>query len=477
MSEYEKEQSAGTAPDLLWRFLRQLQRLWALVLAVTVAVSLVSSIRTYRSFTPMYSAKARLAVSSSYNGTDLFSSSYYDSATAQQLAAAFPHLISTDLMKDLMLERLNKPYINGSITPQSVANTNMFVLTVRSSDPQDAYDILEAAIECYPLVAGYMVNNPRIDVMEQPQVPVKPVNSFSWKDALTDGAVTGLVIGLGIVALAAVLTRNITSAHQLQKLANVPVLATFPQLLTKKRRNRQQSMPDPMKDAGFAEALRGLGLKLRKQLEESSNRVIVVTSTVSGEGKTTTALNLAKTLSEGGSRVVLVDADMRNQSIARMCGVKAGTSLMECLKDPNRSVPDSLNKLPDSEVYYLSGNSADDWRYSIEAKQMRRVLGTLQEQFDYIVVDTSPCALVAETALLCRFGQCVLYVVRSDWAREAQIFDNVSSLYEREVPITGFVYNGVPKSRSGYGYGYGYRYGYGYGGRYGYGYGYGSKKK
>lgn len=477
MSEQERESSAGTAPELIWRFWRQLKRLWALVLAVTLVTALVTGIRDYRSYSPMYEAKARLAVSSSYNGTDIFSSSYYDSATAQQLAEAFPHLLGTDLMKDLMLERLDKPYINGTITPKSVGNTNMFVLTVRSNDPQDACDVLEAAIACYPLVAVYMVDNPRIDVLEEPKVPTTPVNTFSWKESMTDGAVTGLVIGLALVALAAALTKTVTSAHQLQRIANVPVLATFPQLLTKKRRSQKETVLDPLADTGFAEALRGLGLKLRKQLEDQSSRVIVVTSTISGEGKTTTAVSLAKTLSEGGSRVVLVDADLRNQSVARLCGEKGGSGLMAYLKDPNRSVLKGLRKMPDCDVQYLSGESSGDWRYIIDTKQMQRVLKELQSAFDYVVVDTSPCAVVAETALLCRFGQSVVYVVRSDWAREAQVFDNVSSLYEREVPITGFVYNGASRNRGGYGYGYRYGYGYGYGRPYGYGYGYGSKKK
>lgn len=473
MSYDQKEREGATLWELAERYLRQLRRLWALVLALTVLCGGVLAVRARGNFTPMYEAKARFSVSSSYDGDDVFSAAYYDSAAARQLASAFPYLLSMDLMRELMLQELDKPYINGSITPYSVVDTNMFVLTVRSSDPQDAYDILNAAIACFPKVAVYMVDNPRVDVLEEIPVPQVPVNRFSWREELLDGAGKGLALGLALVALAAALTKNVTSIRQLKNTANVPVLATFPQLTAKKRRRQTETMVTAESDAGFAEALRGLSLKVRKELDSRSDRVIVVTSTISGEGKTTTAVNLARTLSEDGSRVVLVDADLRNQSIGRIFGEKSGKGLLDCLKSSELDVCGCLRQMPGSDVMYLSGSSAPDWKYAVDQKQMRRVLKQLRERFDYVVLDTSPCAMVADTALLCRFGGSVLYVVRSDWARESQVIDSVSALHEREVTLSGFVYNGAPRKKHGYGYGYGY----GYGGRYGYGYGYGSKKK
>ena len=468
MQEYQKEREGSTFLELAERYLRQLRRLWALILALTVLCGAGLSIRAKMQFTPMYEAKARLAISSSYSGDDIFSESYYDNAAAQQLAAAFPHLLTMDLMRELMLEQLDKPYINGSITPYSVVGTNMFVLTVRSADPQDAYDILIAAIDCFPKVAAYMVDSPRADVLEEIRLPREPVNRFSWRESVLDGAVTGLGLGLALAALAALLTKNITSVRQLKAVANVPVLATFPQLTAKKRRSRQETLVPAEADSGFAEALRGLALKLSREPE----RVTVVTSTISGEGKTTTAMNLARTLSEDGSSVVLVDADLRNQSIGRLLGLEGGRGLLECLKNEKLDVLECLRPMPGADVMVLSGDSAPDWKYAVEQRSLDRVLDRLRERFDHVILDASPCAMVADTALLCRSGR-VLYVVRCDWARESQVLDQVSALHERDVKLRGFIFNGVPRRSSGYGYGYGY----GYGSKYGYGYGYGSRKK
>lgn len=98
----------------------------------------------------------------------LSSTSVYDNTAASQLAAAFPNLISTDVMHDLMLDRLGKPYINGYISARSFADSNLMLLTVRSTSPDDAYSVLCAVIDCYPQVAAYMTENPNIIISEAP---------------------------------------------------------------------------------------------------------------------------------------------------------------------------------------------------------------------------------------------------------------------------------------------------------------------
>ena len=248
MNDLDKAQEGSTFLELADRYLRQLRRLWAVILVLTVLCSAFFAVRAKGQFVPMYEAKARFSVSSSYDGDDVFSGSYYDSAAAQQLATAFPHMLTMDLMRELMLQELGKPYINGIITPYSVVGTNMFVLRVLSSDPQDAYDILIAAIGSFPKVAGYMVDNPRVDVLEEIRVPEAPVNHFSWADALTDGAVKGLALGLALAALLTLLTKNITSLRQLKNGANVPILASLPQLTAKKRRKQTETMPTAESD-------------------------------------------------------------------------------------------------------------------------------------------------------------------------------------------------------------------------------------
>lgn len=469
-SEKESEQKLDLL-NLLDRFGKIMFRIWYVTLVLVVLCSSVFYIREVRSFTPMYECRVVFSVSSSYNGTDIFTTTYYDNSAAQQLAAAFPSILSTDLMKDMIRQELGKSYINGNITATATENTNMLVLKVRSSSAQDAYDILRATVDSFPQVANFMVDNPQTVVMNEPEVPTHPVNSFSWKSPVLKGTLIGLILSCGFGLVMTFAIRAVTSVDQLKAIANLPILAVLPKVTPKKRRMDDNKIKAEIRsDPAMSESLRGMSLKLRKSLAGETSKVILITSTVSGEGKTTVAANLARTLAEDGSRVVIVDADLRKQSIADQFGGKIkGKGLMLALNNPKNPVAKYMVKV-DENLSYMSGQSMKKSHYSIDARRMHGLLETLNGDFDYIIVDTPPCGVVADTILLCHFATVVLYVVRPDRATEPQIVDNVTAMYERNVPVEGFVFNGQPRKHSRYGYGkYGYHYGYGYGSGYAYG--------
>ena len=148
--------------NVLIRFKNALLQLWPLVLVLTLLGGIVFFARAKTTFRPRYEAQAIFTVDSGYTAEDIFSTgAYYDQYAAKQMADAFPFLLSTDMMNDLVLQQLPRGYIGGVANAEAVVDSNMLILTVQSSDPQDAYDYLCAIIECYPQVAGYMVDNPR----------------------------------------------------------------------------------------------------------------------------------------------------------------------------------------------------------------------------------------------------------------------------------------------------------------------------
>lgn len=461
------------------RFFKAFGKLWLVVLLLTALGAGANYIWARSSFIPMYESKAIFSVSSGYAVDDIFLNSYYyDTLAANQMVSSFPSMLSTDIMRDLMMEYLGTNYINGNISASSVAETNLFELKVSSNDPQDAYDILCAVIECYPQAMVYTLDNPQLIIRQNPTLPESPVNSFDPVRPMAMGAALGLVLGLALVALQAFLSRTVDSADELKKLINLPLLASFPHVIQKKRRKSKHTFINADDDEGLSEALRGLRTKIHKQLSDREGKVVLLTSTVPSEGKSTISANLALSLAAEGNRVVLVDADLRNQTIYRMFGSgKARVGLMGCMKNAKQNVLDALSSVPGTNLHYLSGESTDKRHYSIDTKAMRRVLDALSPEFDYIVIDSPPCSIVSDTALLARFADCVLYVVKQNHASEHQILDAVTGLYERDIPLTGCILNDVPHRRIHYGYGYGYGFGYGYGYGYGKKYGYGQKKK
>lgn len=440
------------------RFFKALKSLWIMVLALGFTLGGLMFIHARRSFTPYYESTAVFSVTSGYGAGDIFTTSqYYDSAAAQNLAESFPYLLDTDIMRDLIMVRLDKTYINGSISAESIADTNLFQMTVRSRNAQDAYDILCAVIDCYPEVAVYMVDNPLIIIREEPRVPTMPVNSFSGAAPFVRGLLLGLALGLAITLLQAMLTRTVTGTGDLRKLVNIPLLAAVPHVKPKRNRASARAFLTAEDDPRLAESFRGLRTRVRKLLSDRGGKVLLMTSTVPGEGKSTLCANLALSLAAEGHRVVLVDADLRNQTVFRSFGSgKAPKSLMELLRNPGLNVADFLTPVENTSLYYLSGDSTRKRHYSIDGKAVRKILDDLSARFDYVIVDSPPCGVVSDAALFCRHADCVVYVVRQDHAAENQILDGVESLYQREVPLAGCILNDVPRQQLRHNYGYGY---------------------
>lgn len=454
--------------SILNRFRKAMKSLWMLCLILALVLGGVMFLRARRSFVATYESKALFTVTSGYGSGSIFdSTSYYDNATAQNLADSFPHLLTTDMMQDLVKSRLGTGYINGTVTAECIAGTNLFQLTVRSRDAQDAYDILCAVMECYPQVAVYMVDDPLLVIQEAPKVATEPVTTFSGTGALLKGVALGLLLGIGVAFIKALLTRTVLGEQELKQLVNLPMLGNVPHVVLKKRRATTRSFITFQDDRRLAEAFRGLRTKVRKLLQDQGGKIVLLTSTVPGEGKSTISANLALSLAAEGHRVVLLDADLRNQTVFRMFGSgKATGSVMELMKNRKLRAMDFLTQVENTSLYYISGLSTRKRHYSIDGAALRQVLEDLSQQFDYIIVDSPPCGVVSDTALLCRYADCVLYVVRQEHAAQNQILDALENLHQREITLSGCILNDVPRSLTS-----GTRYGYGYG------YGYGSKKK
>ncbi|MBR6702354.1 MAG: CpsD/CapB family tyrosine-protein kinase, partial [Clostridia bacterium] len=217
-------------------------------------------------------------------------------------------------------------------------------------------------------------------------------------------------------------------------------------------------------------------------LAGENDRVIMATSTAPGEGKTTAIVNLALSLSEAGRKVLLVDADMRNPSVALTLRLDA-----DKLKPAGNDVYYRISELEGYGVSYLgfSDNKNLYWKI-INVDYLKSVFDELRESYDFILVDTPPCGLVSDTLVIAEACDALLYVILQDTVRVNRIRDGIDSLSHTDIHILGAVMNGAQSGFAGYGenYGYGYgsyghyktytRYGYGYG--YGYGYDYGGKK-
>lgn len=456
--------------DLVLRFKNVFTQMWIMMVILGLLLGGFFWYRAKRSFVPQYQAKAIFTVDAGYNPEDIFgAAAYYDQYAAQQMAKSFRQLIGTDMMRDLVVQELEKGSITCSANAVAVADSNMVVLTATGTNAYDVYDYLNAVIKCYPQVAAVMVENPQLKIITSPVIPEEHFNSFQGQKALIKGVMAGVGISLAIMLMCAIFTKTVQTTDELKKAINLPILVALPKVDVKKRRTGDQKLITADSDPNMTECMRGLRMKLKKMLHDKEQKIILITSTLAGEGKTTIAINTASALARDGHKVLLIDADLHSQSVARVLGEPVDRNgLLECMTNSDLSAFSCIRTSESQKIDYISGRSTDKRHYTLNINKINSILSELRREYDYIVLDTPPNDVVSDAMALCRCASCVLYVVRQDHVQRNQVINSIASMHDKGIVISGCIFNGVPKYQRNYG--YGYRYGYGYG------YDYGSRK-
>lgn len=469
---------------LLHEFWSVLRRMFWLPLALMLLVGGLWLVRSWIAYTPMYASEVTFTIRLNSTSTSDFSGSYsyYEKTSADQLSKTFPYLMQSDYFQTRLRQAMGVDAINGSITASTIPDTNLFTMKVTSRDPDDALAILEAVVEVYPQAADYIVGSTSMELLTNPTAASEPYNSFRPLRSVCKGALLGLMLGLALLLAFAAVRRTIRTPEDVQLKLNQQCLGTLPAVTFKRRKNGTDellSLQNPRIPAAYLEGTRLLRIKLLRLLDEAHYKTILITSTMPGEGKTTVATNLALSLSRNGARVILIDADLRKPSVKRALGVtkpSAGLGDALSLDDPAAAAGMLLEQEPGS-LWLLAGDSASQDTRRVDAAALRRVMNALGKDADFVIVDTPPCGLLADSMNIAQAADCVLYVLGADAVPLPQVLDGIQFLDEVGTPLLGCILNGVAGSSHG-GYGYGRYGGYGYGsyGSYG-GYGYSHRNK
>ena len=453
---------------LLEDFLRQAKRIWLLGLVLIVLCSGMWTLRQKLSYRDVYEAYASFTVRVA---NPLYGSvSSYNDKTAQVMADTFPSMLTSDLLRFKVMEHLG---ISGvpSMTVSASAQSSILTLKVRDSDAQRAYDVLNAVIACYPEVSEFVVGATVLVLLDESGVPSAPVNAFSYRTCLIQGALMGAVIWCCILLVLVLLKNTIHNESELRKTLNIPCLGQIPTVKATKK------MPYPLihkaRDAsGFGEAVRLLRLRVEKAMAEDGKKVLLVSSAIPGEGKSSISANLAVSLAQKGRRVLLIDCDLRNPSVVKIlsskkCPLNNKVSLVDYIKG-TATVRDAVQETEVKGLSIISGGEGGKAENSalLSQNRMAYLLQASRNLYDYVILDTPPCSMLADAAELSELAEAALMVIRQDYAGRDQIIDGIQRLGDGELRVVGCTFNHVAKHRYG-GYGYG-----GYGG-YGYGYGYG----
>lgn len=443
------------------------KRLWVLLVIITVVCTARSYFSTSFSYTPQYEASATVSVTTP-------GGSYANIESAQEMAAIFPYILTTGVLEDVVLNDMGLDSLPGQIDVEAEDGMNMLTITVSSGDPQMAYNILQSVIENYPEVAEYIFGETELKILDETGIPSDTQREVVIRGSYKRGALQGIIISGLILCLYVFMKRTVRKKEQLNKHINLHDLGSLPHVKMKKRRKEEfnnLTILNKRISLAYEEAIRRLRIRVMREEESEKGGVIMVTSSIPGEGKTTTAVNLALAIASQGRKVILADCDPRNPSVAETLQdeekhpgigavLRGKVSLQQALTE--FEIPGHKETM---EVLY--GGKANTGDASLlGSRRMEKLVEALRKRADYVILDTAPADLLVDASLLGKYVDYVLYVIRCDYTKISKIRSGIESLSMRDVNLLGYVFNDdVNQKSSRYGYGYGY--GYGRYGRYG----------
>lgn len=321
------------------------------------------------------------------------------------------------------------------------------------------------------VIAGLKSSN--VTVIDPARVPTRPSEPNIPRNLFL-GLMVGLLGGVGLAIVLELLDTTVNTPDDVQMATGLPVVGVVPSKCQDSEPKTKHGFTTLSTNAGpvrfpllayerprsqIAEAYRALRTSIL--LSCAPPKVIVVTSSLPQEGKTTTSTNIAIVLAQKGARVLLIDADLRRPRIHKMMGATQRSGLTTLLRGQH-SENDviALTKIANLFCLY-AGPTPPQPSEMLSSPQMRRYMAKWRNEFDHIVIDTPPILAVTDAALLSVDADAVLMVIRSGQTTKEALRRAHEVLAQVKAPMTGVVVNGVDTRQSHY-----YYYGTKYGGSY-----------
>ena len=473
-NELHKSQ-AGILPFDPIVLIQDVAKRWLLILLAALMVGVGSYIWTDLNYRPVYRAGATFVVTA----RDSSSTVYNNLSATTTLAATFSDLLNSSLLRKSILQEPGTQDFDGTITAAAIPETNLLTMSVTASDPRTAFLVAQAIIDHHEEVTYLVVDTVSLEVLQQPTVPTAPINGSDAAGQMRSMAVYAALGAAAVLAFASATRKTVRSGTEAQEKLDCSYLGEIPHerkrrsLLARIIRHKTSILiTDPATSFRYVETIRKLRRRAERLLRD--RKVLMVTSLLENEGKSTVAVNLALALAQKHHKVLLIDCDFRKPACNAIleyrelpCGLRdvleGKAALADAVFCDKKS---SLNLLLETRGTRHSGDLVGSERMKALLKQARR-------DYDYVILDLPPMAEVSDAESMMELADASLLVVRQNTAPVPAVNKAIAALDSGKAKLLGCVLNNVYSTRlfsgegSGYGYGYGHKYGkYGYYGHY-----------
>ncbi|MEZ0342941.1 polysaccharide biosynthesis tyrosine autokinase [Mycobacterium sp. pV006] len=445
----------------LQELIKVLRSRW-ITIAVMVVISLLLAVLVNLFTTPLYQASTRLFVSTTAGSS--LSDVYQGNRFSQERVISYAELLRGETIAQRTIDKMgldmSAKELQENVKATVKLDTVLINVDVLDISPIRARDIANTLsgefvklVEELETPQDGTSPDARVVIEQRATIPESPVTPRTNRN-LAIGLILGLLAGTGLAVARDLLDNTVKDRDLLQELTETGIVGSIP--LDKERR-KTAAIAFDADNSIISEAFRKLRTNLKFLSVDNPPRLLVITSSVPSEGKSTTSINIALALAENDNKVVLVDGDLRRPVLHKYLDLVGSVGFSTVLSG-QATLSDALQKTRFPGLTVLaSGAIPPNPSELVGSQSARNILAQLSSEFDYVIIDSTPLLAVTDAALLAAGADGVLLIARYGHTRREQILHAVQNLRDVGAPLLGAVFTMTP-TRGGGSYGYGYSY-------------------
>jgi capsular exopolysaccharide synthesis family protein len=410
--------------------------------------------------TPLYQATTRLFVSTTAGSS--VSDIYQGNRFSQECVTSYAELLMGETLAQRTIDKLgldmSAEALRKNVKASAKHDTVLINVEVIDESPVRARDIANTLSDEFVAMVRELETpsdrarpDARVVVEQRASIPDHPVIPKTGRN-IALGLALGVALGIGLAVLRDLLDNTVKDREVLEEITGVGIVGTIP---FDKEQRKQPAISFGSDNSAIAESYRKLRTNLQFLAVDNPPRVIVVTSSMPNEGKSTTAINIALALAEAEHSVVLVDGDMRRPILHKYLNLVGPVGFSTVLSGVT-SLDEALQKSRFPGLTVLtSGAVPPNPSELLGSLAARKLLSEMRAQFDYVIVDSTPLLAVTDAAILAAGADGVLIMARFGQTKREQLTHAVGILADVGAPPLGAVFTVLPaRGNASYSYSY-----------------------
>ncbi len=456
--------------------LRTVLKKWWILLISTVLCAVLGWSISFVMTTPTYTTNISFTT---YNkaATDVVSSSDIDSSI--MMTNTFKYILQGRPMRETVAKSCSFPItvdeISEYVSVNTQADTNIIIVNVTTDSADKSYEIASGIASHYQDIVDYAYPNATLQIYEKPFKPTAHDPQLSLLYFAVIGGIVGFAAAFIAILIANATRDTVQSSDDVQVKLDSKLLGTVFTVRSKSKKNTDPVLLITDRSLGFSfiESYKAIRTRVETLCARKDYKTILVTSAGANEGKTTFSLNLALSLSQNGKSVLLIDADMRKPTLYRFLNlnIPKGHDLASVICGKT-DLSDAIKYVEKYSLFILSSIEPNSEPTELlSSQQMNKIVKAARKEFDYVIIDTAPAAVVTDATILSNFADACIMVVRENFSDVSSIRGVISDLEAYKADLIGCVYNNTASRDGLHGlyskYSYGYyssnpSYGYGF---------------